>query len=93
MIGQASFGNPWVFSPEPPVDFSEKVAVIKRHARYLIADKGEKKGCLEIRKHLVKYVRMVPGASAFRQQLVRVTSLTEIETLLDAVLTSVLEGD
>jgi nifR3 family TIM-barrel protein len=82
MIGRAAIGNPWVFSDQPPVSFAEKIPLINKHAEFLIELKGEKITLLEIRKHLLAYVKGLPGAGSYRSQLVRVQSLAEIEDIL-----------
>jgi len=85
MIGRAAFGNPWVFSPKPPKNFRTKIPLIKKHAKYLIQSKGLKVGTFEIRKHLTAYVKSIPNASQYRQLLVQVKSLAEIDSALKAV--------
>lgn len=85
MIGQASMGNPWVFSAKPAPPFSEKIPTIMRHAQYLFELKGERVASQEIRKHLLAYVKGLPNATAYRQQLVRVTTPEEIYAILSSV--------
>jgi tRNA-dihydrouridine synthase B len=81
-IGQATFGNPWIFSGNKPGPFKDRVPLILNHARYLIEDKGELVGTREIRKHLLAYVKGVFGSKVLRPQLSRVSSLNEIHQLL-----------
>lgn len=89
-IGQASFGNPWVFSEtEKPLSFQEKVPVILDHARWLIESKGEEIGCREIRKHLLSYTKGFPGAKEARSKLTKVASYQEIESVFDYLATHV----
>ncbi len=89
MIGQASFGNPWIFSEsEQDLNFEQKVPLIKKHLQYLIEDKGDRVALLEIRKHLLKYVRGVEHASSFRSQLVQVSSFDEASKILDEIVSS-----
>lgn len=85
LIGQASFGNPWVFSLNPHLTFQDKLPIILNHAQWLIEDKGERVGTLEIRKHLLSYVKGFPQAKQFRSQLCRVSSLAEIQTILTEI--------
>jgi tRNA-dihydrouridine synthase B len=83
LIGQASFGNPWIFDATASKrTFKEKIPLIMNHAEWLIEHKGLTVGSREIRKHLVQYVKGIPGARAFRSQLVRVTSLSDIYQIL-----------
>lgn len=85
MIGQASWGNPWVFQERKNIEFSEKVPVIKRHARYLVELRGEKFGVREMRKHLLHYIRSIPNASKYRIRFASVEKLDEIFSLLNSV--------
>lgn len=85
LIGQATFGNPWIFSNNPPKSFAEKVPIIKRHAEYLIESKGLSVGTREIRKHLLTYVKALPGARQYRSRLSVVNSYTEICQILDEI--------
>ena len=89
LIGQATFGNPWVFDHSGQLpDFKDKVALILQHAHWLVEDKGLSVGMKEIRKHLVQYIKGIPGAKSYRPQLVRVNSISEIKQILDTLLTT-----
>ncbi|MDD5039725.1 MAG: tRNA-dihydrouridine synthase [Patescibacteria group bacterium] len=85
MIGRASIGNPWVFAKLHPANFSDKIALILKHAELLWQLKGEKVAMLEIRKHLLAYVKGLPNASEYRSKLVQVTSINEIHGILKAL--------
>ncbi len=86
LIGQASFGNPWVFDPsDRPRSFAEKVPLIIDHARWLVQSKGEAVGTREIRKHLVQYIKGIRGARQWRRDLVHVDSLKDIEQKLQKI--------
>ncbi|MFA5135576.1 MAG: tRNA-dihydrouridine synthase family protein [Patescibacteria group bacterium] len=85
MIGRASVGNPWAFADRQPAAFRDKVPLILKHAKFLIKLKGEKIALLEIRKHLVAYVKALPNASAYRSKLVAVASLSQICAILKKI--------
>lgn len=87
LIGQASFGNPWVFSDHQPSSFAEKLPTILLHVLALIEAKGEAIAYREIRKHLAAYVKNMPGAKVYRQRLVLVSSLAEIMGVLEEIMT------
>lgn len=89
MIGRAAIGNPWVFAEYQPTSFEKKIPLILKHAEYLIELKGEKIALLEIRKHLVAYVKSLSNASSFRSKLVQVTSLAQIRAILNYIVTSI----
>lgn len=89
LIGQAAIGNPWVFAEKQPTTFSEKIPLIMEHARLLYELKGEKGASLEIRKHLLAYVRGIPHAAQYRARLVHVTGLATIEQALTDIVTEI----
>ena len=76
MIGRASFGNPWCFTPgwyNPTLN--EMLEAMEFHATQLVATKWERKWSLEIRKHLVQYLKHFPWVKAYRKELVTTESL------------------
>lgn len=86
LIGQATFGNPWIFNPAiQPDSFHEKLPTIKNHALWLIENKGENVGCKEIRKHLLAYAKSFPQAKQYRARLSTVQSFKEIEAILEEI--------
>ena len=92
MIGRAALGNPWVFraireehfapagaAVPPPFSGpprSERLALILRHGEEMHRRHGDA-GIREMRKHLAWYSRGIPGAAAFRAELVKVATLEE----------------
>lgn len=62
--------------------WQEKLRVMQLHASLLVETKGEKRGMLESRKHMASYVRGIPGAPEFRNRLVRLETLKELETII-----------
>jgi len=92
MVGRAALGYPWIFReigaalrgeerPAPP-SVDERVALAARHVRLAVADRGEKVGVREMRKHIAWYLRGMPMARAFRERANRATSETELLSLL-----------
>ncbi len=76
MIGRASFGNPWCFTPGGYTPtLNEMLEAMQFHATKLVETKWERKGSLEIRKHLVQYLKHFPGVKVYRKQLVTTESL------------------
>ncbi len=85
MIGRASFGNPWCFLPgnyEPTL--GEILDTMQEHGKLLWECK-ERKGMMEARKHLVQYLHGFPGVKEYRNTLVHVESLENIETILEQI--------
>jgi len=96
MIGRAAVGNPWIFSlalalaetgrPSPPPTLADRIRLALEHLELMVAAKGERRGVLEMRKHIVAYLRGFPGASGLRAELVRMEGHERVrERLLDAL--------
>jgi tRNA-dihydrouridine synthase len=86
MIGRASFGNPWCFLPGKVIPtLWEVIDTMELHAKFLVENKWEKKGCMEIRKHLVQYLHSFPGVKEYRKRLVMVDSLDVVRAVLDDI--------
>jgi nifR3 family TIM-barrel protein len=92
MIARGAQGNPWIFrqilhyfetgeSMARP-DVSEVVEMILRHARMMLAYKGEYIGMREIRKHAAWYTAGYPNSAQFRARINEVESYVELEKLL-----------
>ncbi len=97
MIGRAALGNPWIFSEvrrrvagaggtaaggEDGISGETRKALILRHGEEMHRRCGEA-GIREMRKHLAWYSRGIPGGSAFRADLVRVTTLDEFRRAVE----------
>jgi nifR3 family TIM-barrel protein len=86
MIGRASFWNPWCFLPwnyKPTL--KEILEIMKYHASKLVETKWEKKWSLEIRKHLVLYLKSFPGVKAYRKKLVTTENLKNTLSVIDEI--------
>ena len=98
MIGRASRGNPWIFHrircalegkplpPEPTAE--ERIQMAIRHARMICEDKGEYTGILQMRSHVIHYVRGYKGSTRMRVRLQQVKTLPEMEEVLLSYLKS-----
>ena len=103
MIARGSHGSPWVFGqaraaldgnpiPAGP-SVEERFEICLEHARHGIRyEDNPKKSLMEFRKHLGWYTKGLPGGRALRTQLFQITSLYEVETLLEAYLARHLAG-
>ena len=92
MIARGAQGNPWLFSrinhyldtgeilPEP--DREEICRMIMRHARLQVSLKGEEIGMKEMRKHIAWYTAGLPHSAGIRRDSNLVSSLSELEALL-----------
>ena len=78
IVGRAAQGNPWLFgeiraalcgeSWTPPTA-ADRVEMALRHFDLETQLHGDKKGLLEMRKHIAWYVAGLPGASKFRETI------------------------
>lgn len=92
MVGRGAMGNPWIFRDwarmrqglEPlPVLLRERVDTALRHARLLMAHKGEYIGLREMRKHMAWYLKGLRGSAQVRVKLNTAESLGQMEELLE----------
>ena len=65
---------------------TEIAETILRHARSLIAFKGEHIGSMEMRKHAAWYLQGIPGATRIRRELNELSSYEQLEEMLKAFL-------
>lgn len=91
IVGRAAQGNPWIFGeiraamlgqPWRPPTPAERVETALRHFDLEIELHGEKRGLLEMRKHIAWYAAGLPGASRFRQSL---NAIAEPDAVRDAL--------
>ncbi|EKD63097.1 MAG: dihydrouridine synthase family protein, partial [uncultured bacterium] len=90
MVGRATFGNPWIMAEissalrnkkyTPPQSLKEKIPLILEHSRLAIESK-DRRGLLEMRKHLSVYIKGFQHAGEFRSRLVQVESMKDIEKI------------
>lgn len=72
LIGRAAVGNPWIFAGRnaEEVSYEERLKVISHHLQAMMKYHGERFGLVRFRKHVVKYIRALPGATVLRAKLV-----------------------
>jgi tRNA-dihydrouridine synthase B len=95
MIGRATYGRPWIFrevkyfmeTGELMVPFSikEKVDLAKEHLAKSIEFKGERRGILELRRHLTCYFKGLPNFKELRLKLVTTDDPIQLVELLNQV--------
>ena len=88
MIGRGCFGNPWLFQraqaalageeipPLPPL--AQRCDTAVRQFELSAAHKGEHIACLEARKHYAWYLKGVPHAGYYKEQISHVSTLEDI---------------
>lgn len=88
MIGRGVFGNPWLFAqcraalegrpiPEIP-PLAQRCDTAVRQFELSAANKGEKIACLEARRHYAWYLKGVPHAGYYKEQIVKITTLEDV---------------
>ncbi|MBI5476029.1 MAG: tRNA dihydrouridine synthase DusB [Ignavibacteriales bacterium] len=93
MIARGAINNPFIFREIkhfiktgnllPPPSLSDRVNLLIEHLNFSVKFKGERKACLEIRKHYSGYLRDAPNISKLRMRLMTFTEQAPIiETLL-----------
>ena len=91
IVGRAAQGNPWLFreiaaalrgqTVAPPTP-EERAAMALRHFDLEVALFGEKRGVLEMRKHIAWYVHGMNGASRFRESVNRLSDADDVKAAL-----------
>ena len=94
MVGRAAQGRPWIFREIghylatgeflPAAAAAELGAIMLGHLENLYSFYGEFSGVRVARKHITWYLKTLPGASAFRDRVVRVESAREQQNLIRA---------
>jgi tRNA-dihydrouridine synthase len=86
MIGRWSFWNPWCFLPwkyNPTLE--EILEQMEFHAEKLVETKWERKWNLEIRKHLVQYLKNFPWVKTYRKRLVTTESFENTKNVINEI--------
>ena len=92
MVGRGCFGDPWLFAranaavngePEPPLPpLSERMDAALEQIRFSAEQKGERLACLEARSQFAWYLRGVPHAGPYKQEIVHVGTMEELEHIV-----------
>lgn len=95
MIGRAAIGYPWIFNEIthfvatgehlPPPSIEQRVAVIRQHLHHSVAWKGPKAGINEMRRHYNNYLKGLPNIREYRQKLVTLPAVGEIDRVLEEI--------
>ena len=88
MIGRGVFGNPWLFAqcraalegrPIPALPpLAERCDTAVRQFELAAGNKGEKIACLEARKQYAWYLKGIPYAGYYKEQIVKITTLEDV---------------
>lgn len=92
MVGRGTFGNPWLLKEIHDAfcgsvssverTFRDKVPFILEHCEIAVRLKGERRGMLEMRRHLLSYVKGFDGAKELRLALMGTEKFDETRAIL-----------
>ena len=95
MIGRAAIGHPWIFDEIkhflktgeqlPPPSIDQRIEVCRKHLRRSFEWKGPIAGINEMRRHYANYLRGLPNIKEFRNKLVTLKTVPEVEAVLDDI--------
>lgn len=92
MLGRGALGRPWLYQqtreyltqgtymPEPSLE--ERKKIILHHAQLICEEKGEYVAMKELRKHIAWYYKGLPHAARMRDQIHTVSTMQDLEQLL-----------
>jgi tRNA-dihydrouridine synthase B len=92
LIARGALGNPWIFAQMRAAlegrayavpTMAERIAVVREHARLHVTQYEEHHDLTTFRKHVTWYFKGIPGAKAFRDRLVKIASIEELDGILD----------
>ena len=97
MVGRGAEGNPFIFRQIKEYleagkvtykpSYSDRINEAILHTKMLCEEKGERRGVLEARKHIVWYIKGIPHSNELKTKIFTLSSLSEIvEILNDALL-------
>ncbi|HNP20833.1 MAG TPA: tRNA dihydrouridine synthase DusB [Panacibacter sp.] len=96
MIGRAAIGYPWIFNEIkhfiktgehfPPPTVEQRVAVVQKHLHKSVSWKGAITGVNEMRRHYSNYLKGMPNIKEFRNKLVILKTVEEIDEVLASII-------
>ena len=102
MIGRGCFGDPWLFQraraalagepvpPRPPL--AQRCDTAVRQIRLSAQQKGEHIACLEARKHYAWYLKGVPYAGYYKEQISRISTLEDVDRVTAGIKRDLRDG-
>jgi nifR3 family TIM-barrel protein len=95
MVARAVYGNPWIFKEIkhylktgeliPPPHIQERIRIAKIQLHKSCEWKGERRGVIELRKHWADYFKGYPHFKPFRQKMMELETLSEVNQLLKEI--------
>ena len=95
MIGRGCFGNPWIFQqakaalagePVPPLPpLSVRIDTAVRQIELAAQYRDERTAVLEARHHMCWYLKGVPHANYYKQQIVQMNTLEDVRRVAKGI--------
>ena len=95
MIGRAAIGYPWIFNEikhyirtgelPPPPTIDDRLAVCRKHLYKSVEWKNPVVGINEMRRHYANYLKGLPNIREYRNKLVTLKTVEEIDGVLDEI--------
>ena len=95
MIGRAAIGYPWIFNDikyfiktgeqHSPPTIEQRVEVIRKHLYLSVKWKNAIVGVNEMRRHYANYLKGLPNIKEYRNKLVTLKLVEEIDEVLDEI--------
>ncbi len=98
MLARGALGSPDVFTrikqtlageQERFLSLEERFDVCLKQLIYTVEDKGEERACVEFRKHMLWYLKGIPGAGPFKVAAGQINSIEDCKDLITMVLEKV----
>ena len=95
MVGRGAEGNPWIFSeiaaalrgePFEYPDFETRMRVALKQLDDMVAEKGERTGVAEAKKHMAWYIGGVRDANKARAELMNSTTVCQIKLIVEKMI-------
>lgn len=93
MIGRGVLGNPWLIKEcvdylkngtiPREISFAEKIQMMRKHYQLLIEDTNEKNASLEIRSHILYYLKGMPNGKEIKNKICVCKNAQEIFNIID----------
>lgn len=89
MVARGVLGNPWLIEEilkdkDIEVNTKMRTDMALRHAKMLIAELGEERAMVEIRKHVIWYVKGIPNSAKIRDALGKIKTFNDLIEVLSA---------
>jgi len=96
MIGRAAIGYPWIFNEIKhfiktgghllPPTIEQRIEVIRKHLHRSVEWKNPVVGVNEMRRHYANYLKGLPNIKEYRNKLVTLQTVEEIEEVLNEII-------